>query len=65
MNIFYCKNTLKQSILQYTMAESQSRYSIVERLTSRKLDIINSKTKLTEEVEEAKYKLGDEYKAGY
>jgi len=38
------------------MSESQSRYSIVERLTSRKLDIISSKTKLTEEVEEAIYK---------
>jgi len=39
------------------MTESQSRYSIVERLTSKKLDIINSKTKLTEEVEEARYKV--------
>jgi hypothetical protein len=49
------KNPLKRGILEYTMTESQSRYSIVERLTSKKLDIISSKTKLTEEVEEAKY----------
>ncbi len=37
------------------MSESQSRYSIVERLTSMKLDIISSKTKLGEKVEEAEY----------
>lgn len=39
------------------MSESQSRYSIVERLTSKKLDIISSKTKLAEEVEDAKHKI--------
>ena len=32
------------------MTESQSRYSIVERLTTRKLEIMNSKSKLKEEV---------------
>ena len=31
------------------MSESQSRYSIVERLTRKKLEIISSKTKLAEE----------------
>ena len=34
------------------MAESQSRYSIVERLTTRKLEIMGSKAKLKEEVKE-------------
>ena len=38
------------------MSESQSRYSIVERLTRKKLEIISSKTKLAEEVGDAKYK---------
>jgi hypothetical protein len=32
------------------MAESQSRYSIVERLTYKKLDIMNSKSKIKEEI---------------
>jgi len=32
------------------MSESQSRYSIVERLTQRKLDIMSSKAKLKEDV---------------
>ncbi len=32
------------------MGESQSRYSIVERLTTRKLEIMNSKSKLKENV---------------
>lgn len=39
------------------MSESQSRYSIVERLTRKKLDIISSKTKLAEEVEDAEHKV--------
>ena len=57
MNILDYKNALKDGIPWYTMSESQSRYSIVERLNSKKLDIIGSKTKLTEEVEEAKYRV--------
>jgi len=32
------------------MAESQSRYSIVERLTQRKLEIMSSKSKLKEDI---------------
>jgi len=32
------------------MGESQSRYSIVERLTQKKLDIMNSKSNVKEEV---------------
>ena len=32
------------------MSESQSRYSIVERLTAKKLEIISSKAKLKNEV---------------
>ena len=32
------------------MSESQSRYSIVERLTQKKLEIMNSKSKLKSEV---------------
>ena len=32
------------------MVESQSRYSIVERLTTRKLEIMSSKSKLKENV---------------
>ncbi len=32
------------------MTESQSRYSIVERLTEKKLEIMNLKSKLKEEV---------------
>ena len=32
------------------MAESQSRYSIVERLTVRKLEIMSSKSRLQEEL---------------
>ncbi|MDP2947639.1 MAG: hypothetical protein Q8N88_06005 [Nanoarchaeota archaeon] len=32
------------------MVESQSRYSIVERLTTRKLEIMSSKSKLKEDV---------------
>ena len=34
------------------MAESQSRYSIVERLTTRKLEIMSSKSKLKEDVKD-------------
>ena len=36
------------------MSESQSRYSIVERLTQRKLDIISSKSDLEEEIKKKK-----------
>ena len=39
------------------MSESQSRYSIVERLTSKKLDLIGDKTNLSQEVEDAKQKV--------
>jgi len=39
------------------MAESQSRYSIVERLTRKKLELISDKTSLNEEVGNAKYKI--------
>lgn|SRR3989344_1703630 len=34
------------------MGESQSRYSIVERLTSKKIDIITAKSELKEQVRE-------------
>ena len=39
------------------MSELQSRYSIVERLTKKKLEIISSKTNLAEEVEDAKHNI--------
>jgi hypothetical protein len=39
------------------MSESQSRYSIVERLTRKKLEIISSKTNLLEEIEDAKHNI--------
>ena len=35
------------------MGESQSRYSIVERLTQKKLNIIESRSRLDQEVKEA------------
>jgi|SRR3989344_1379687 len=35
------------------MSESQSRYSIVEKLTMRKLEIMSNKSKLKEEVKES------------
>ena len=40
------------------MAESQSRYSIVERLTSKKLEIMNSKSKLKENVTSKEQHIG-------
>lgn len=36
------------------MSESQSRYSIVERLTQRKLEIMNSKSKLNSNLKQKK-----------
>ncbi len=44
--------------LSKNMAESQSRYSIVERLTQRKLEIMNSKSNLKEEVKRKEQKIG-------
>jgi len=35
------------------MSESQSRYSIVERLTAKKLDIISAKSKIKMEIQKA------------
>lgn len=40
------------------MSESQSRYSIVERLTQKKLEIMNSKSKIKEEVKIKEQKIG-------
>ena len=63
------KHTLyeyKLSIYRKRMSESQSRYSIVERLTQKKLDIISDKLGLDEDmkikqqkVEELKKDLAD------
>lgn len=39
------------------MSESQSRYSIVERLTSQKLDIITAQSNLNTEVKKAQQKI--------
>jgi len=39
------------------MSESQSRYSIVERLTKKKLEIMNSKSKLNSDVKTKKQKI--------
>lgn len=39
------------------MSESQSRYSIVERLTQRKLDIISSKSDLKEDLRHKEQKV--------
>ena len=39
------------------MVESQSRYSIVERLTTRKLETMSSKSKLKEEVKSKEQKI--------
>lgn len=36
------------------MGDSQSRYSIVERLTQKKLEIMNSKSKLNSELKQKK-----------
>ena len=38
------------------MGESQSRYSIIERLTTRKLEIMESKLKLKDEIKRADQK---------
>ena len=37
------------------MGESQSRYSIVERLTQRKLNIISQKLELAEDLKKIRY----------
>ena len=39
------------------MSESQSRYSIVERLTQRKLDIMSAKSDLKEEIKHKQQKI--------
>lgn len=39
------------------MAESQSRYSIVERLTQRKLEIMSEKSELKEEAKEKQQRI--------
>ncbi len=41
------------------MSESQSRYSIVERLTQTKLDIMAAKSELKEEVKHKEQKVGE------
>jgi len=41
------------------MGESQSRYSIVERLTQRKLDIMTAKSELKEELKSKEQKIED------
>jgi len=41
------------------MSESQSRYSIVERLTKTKLDIMTAKSELKEQVINQKQKIND------
>lgn len=41
------------------MTESQSRYSIVERLTRTKLDIMTAKSELKEEVKGKKQRIAD------
>jgi len=40
------------------MVESQSRYSIVERLTQKKLDIISAKSELDENLKKKEQKTG-------
>ena len=40
------------------MSESQSRYSIVERLIKRKLEIMSSKSNLKEDVKKKEQKIG-------
>ena len=41
------------------MSESQSRYSIVERLTQRKLDIMTAKSELKEELKHKQQKIDE------
>lgn len=45
------------SIFKVKMSESQSRYSIVERLTQSKLDIISEKLKLDEDLKRKQQKV--------
>jgi len=40
------------------MAESQSRYSIVERLTSKKLEIMSNKSELKEDLKSKEQAIG-------
>lgn len=40
------------------MAESQSRYSIVERLTKKKLELMSSKSSLKQDVKSKEQKIG-------
>ena len=47
----------KQSMFFYLMSESQSRYSIVERLTQMKLDIISEKLGLESDVKHKQQKV--------
>ena len=44
------------------MSESQSRYSIVERLTQRKLDIMTAKSELKEELKHKEQKIDELHK---
>lgn len=41
------------------MLESQSRYSIVERLTQRKLEIMNAKSDIKEDVKEKQQRIDE------
>lgn len=41
------------------MSESQSRYSIVERLTQRKLDIMTAKSELKDKLKQKEQKIGE------
>lgn len=45
------------------MGESQSRYSIIERLTQRKLDIITSKSELDDSLKEKEQKIDESKKS--
>ena len=47
----------KFRMLTKLMGESQSRYSIVERLTQRKLEIMNSKANIKEDVKKKEQKI--------
>ena len=44
--------------LNKTMSESQSRYSIVERLTRKKLEIMNSKSNIKEDAKKKEQRIG-------
>ena len=41
------------------MSESQSRYSIIERLIKRKLGVMSSKSNLKEDVKKKEQKIGE------